>query len=424
MVGGSVRMTSVWQQTIALLWKNLLLKWRRKWHSILEWLQDLAYVLLMFLVAASAQVSPMNEFSPYAALGRVDSFTSQNFTVGYISTAPTARETMRRVAESQDLPGWTVQEFEDEEALLSEVKNHTAIAVIFHHPFQYHIRFSVYNISSPNDYTSYQGVCSNISENCYPTFYWSTGFLFLQAKIDSAIIEMTTSHMVQEQLTSIMVGRMASTQYSHSLVISVGIFVFGMCLSYVSMMYLLSLYVTRERMEMGTIMKTMRLKERAFWLSWGFLYLIYVIIIANLMTLVTGFFVFTRSSYGVILLLFILYGIASICVTFMLSALFRNPRVTAIAGFFITLLTSASGLLLLMKNLPKAVEVLLCIFPPFAFSVGLVESVHMEDDLRGVFFSHLTDVSSHIVFCCISLMVDSLLYGLLTLYFSKVLPGR
>ncbi|XP_066442093.1 ATP-binding cassette sub-family A member 9-like [Eleutherodactylus coqui] len=266
MVGGSVRKTSLWQQTIALLWKNLLLKWRRKWHSVLECLQNLAYVLLMFLVALSVMMSPHSQLSPYKALGRVNEFKSTNFTVGYVSTMPTAGEIMRRVAESGDL--------RDEQ------------------------------------------------------------------------------------------------------------------------------------------------------LSWGLLYLFYILIIANLMTLVTKFHVFIESSYGVILLLFILYGIASICVTFMLSALFRNPRVTAIVGFFITVFLSALSLLLLLKNLPKAVEVILCIFPPFAFSVGLMESIHLENYLEGVFFSDMTGSSSHILTSCVGLLLDSVLYALLTLYFSKILPDK
>ncbi|KAG9465184.1 hypothetical protein GDO78_018731 [Eleutherodactylus coqui] len=349
MAGGSVRKTSLWQQTIALLWKNLLLKWRRKWHSVLEWLQNLAYVLLMFIVAAMARMSPHSQLSPYEALGRVNEFKSTNFTVGYVSTMPTAGDIMRRVAESGDLRGLTVKEYEDENTLLNDVENNTAVAVVFHQPFQYHIQFPFDNISSPNDHISPPGECSNSSKDCIPTYYWSKGFLFLQARIDSVIIEMTTNHTVQEKLTSIMVAKMSTSEHFIRLVPIIGMFVFGMCLSYVSMTYLLSLYVTRERMEMSVIMKTMMLKERAFWLSWGLLYLFYILIIANLMTLVTKFHVFIESSYG---------------------------------------------------------------------------SIHLENDLEGVFFSDMTGSSSHILTSCVSLLMDSVLYALLTLYFSKILPDK
>ncbi|XP_075034204.1 ATP-binding cassette sub-family A member 9-like isoform X2 [Mixophyes fleayi] len=113
-----------------------------------------------------------------------------------------------------------------------------------------------------------------------------------------------------------------------------------------------------------------------------------------------------------------------ICFTFMLSALFRNPRVTAIVGFFITLFISALSLLLLLKNIPKVVEVLLCVLPPFAFSVGLTESIHLEAEMQGVFFTDITGNSSHVLSSCISLILNSVLYILLTLYFDKVLPDK
>ncbi|MEE6526741.1 hypothetical protein FKM82_027552, partial [Ascaphus truei] len=108
-------------------------------------------------------------------------------------------------------------------------------------------------------------------------------------------------------------------------------------------------------------------------LSWGLLYAGYALILAMLIALVITYSVLLESSYAVIMLLIFLYGISSISVTFMLSALFRNPRVTAIAGFFITLFLSALSVLLFMKGLPISVEVLLSIFPPFAFSVGLLQ---------------------------------------------------
>ncbi|XP_068120404.1 ABC-type organic anion transporter ABCA8-like isoform X2 [Hyperolius riggenbachi] len=217
---------------------------------------------------------------------------------------------------------------------------------------------------------------------------------------------------------------MRSTPYAWRNAVVTSVFVVGMCMCYVSLTYLLSLYVTRERCHMREVMKMMRLKDLAYWSSWALLYTVYVLIIANLMTLVVKMFVFWESSNVVLVLLFILYGLASISFTFMLSALFRNPRVTAIAGFFITLILSVSSLLLLMRNLPKFMEVVLSIFPHFAFAVGLMESVHLENDLKGVFFSDVTGDSAHILSSYISLTLDTVFYFMLTLYFDKVLPDK
>lgn len=49
-----------------------------------------------------------------------------------------------------------------------------------------------------------------------------------------------------------------------------------------------------------------------FRLSWGLLYIVSAIIIATLMALVATTYVFVQSSFGVIFLLFSLYGIATV----------------------------------------------------------------------------------------------------------------
>eukprot|EP00079_Xenopus_tropicalis_P028087 XP_012822740.1 PREDICTED: ATP-binding cassette sub-family A member 8-B-like [Xenopus tropicalis] len=379
--------TSLFQQTVALFWKNLLLKWRRKWHSTLEWLQNLAFVFLMFLTVAIELYGPTSDIdlSPAWVLGRLDAFN--NLSVGYVHTTSTSRDIMEKVAKGIIVPDIKVQEFADEEELIEAVSNMSMVAVTFVDEFSYHIRYQLPKRKHPNDYFAYMGNCGDDLSYCNPTYYWSEGFLSLQASIDSAIIDVRP-----------------------------------MC--YVSLMYLLSQYVTRERYEMKETLRLMRLQDLAFWLSWGLLYSCYVFIVANLMTLVTKPFVFITSSYGIIMFMFFLYGVALMSFTFMLSALFRNPRATAIAGFFITLLLSALGLILLSKHVPKSVEVLLSIFPQFAFAVGITQSVHMENDQEGVYFSDLTGGSSHMLSCFISLVLDSVFYMGLTLYFEKVLADK
>ncbi|KAG9462430.1 hypothetical protein GDO78_014147 [Eleutherodactylus coqui] len=112
------------------------------------------------------------------------------------------------------------------------------------------------------------------------------------------------------------------------------------------------------------------------------------------------------------------------CFTFMLIALIRHPRAAATAGFFITIIQSVLSLLLLMKDLPKSLEVLLSVFPTFAFSVGIAQTIHMEHEFQGVHFSDLANDSSHVLFSCIILIVDAIFYMILTLYFEKILSDK
>ncbi|XP_056409685.1 ATP-binding cassette sub-family A member 10-like [Hyla sarda] len=53
-----------------------------------------------------------------------------------------------------------------------------------------------------------------------------------------------------------------------------------------------------------------------------------------------------------------------------------------------------------------------------------LQSVHMEMDLQGVFFSDLTGDSCHVLGSYIGLLLDSILYFLLTLYFDKILADK
>ncbi|PIO15698.1 hypothetical protein AB205_0216010, partial [Aquarana catesbeiana] len=82
------------------------------------------------------------------------------------------------------------------------------------------------------------------------------------------------------------------------------------------------------------------------------------------------------------------------------------------------------GLLPLVNAIPKSLEVFLSIFHPFSFAIGIVESMHMENDLQGAFFSDIGGDSSHILSSAIYLTLDSVLYIILTLYFDKIIPDK
>ncbi|XP_069606800.1 ABC-type organic anion transporter ABCA8-like isoform X2 [Ranitomeya imitator] len=418
--------TSLLQQTLALLLKNLLLKWRSKCSTLWEWMQNLAFVLLMLALISIGEHRSLESIrhSPAQEFGALDGINSSNITVGYVRSPPSTREIMEKVAASSIVPENFV-EFEDESELLDAISRNLTVAVIFQDSFRYHIRYNMADIVLPNEYLSRMGFCDTPeSEYCVPFQYWKSGFISLQASIDSSIIEMTTNHSVWKNMASIRVTKMLSPTQMWRNNLHIGSFLLFINLSFVCVMYLLSLYVSRERREMKEIMDMMRLRNLAFWLSWAIMYTIYLFIIANLMTLLTQDFLFLQSSYGVIMLLFFLYGLSSMCFTFMLIALIKSPRATAIAGFFITFLQSVLSLLLLMKDLPKSMEVLLSIFPTFAFSVGITQTVYLERDFRGAHFSNMMDNSSHILFSCIVLIVDAFFYMMMTLYFEKILADK
>ncbi|XP_077316739.1 cholesterol transporter ABCA5-like isoform X3 [Lithobates pipiens] len=424
MSGGTGRETSLVQQTFALLRKNILVQWRRLGHVVLEWLQHLALIFVLFLVLTIKGSPSQNEYTPVVVVGHLNEFSNRSFPVGYISTTPAIQDIMQRVSRSPITPEISVQEFQNTSDLLDEVDWNITVAVEFENEFTYFIRYHHYIIPIPNDYLADRGYCESSGNNCLPLEYWKAGFIYLQASIDSAIVEKNTKQSLWDGLAATEVVKMKSLDYTERTVLHMGTIIFDLSMCFVSLSYLMTLQITRERRKTRELMRMMGLKDLAFWLSWGLLYIASAIIIATFMALVATTYVFVQSSFGVFFLLFSLYGVATVCFNCLLSALFRKHRLAAILGFFITLFLSALGLLPLMNAIPKSLEVFLSIFHPFSFAVGMVESIHMENDLQGAFFSDIGGDSSHILSSAIYLMLDSVLYIILTLYFDKIIPDK
>ncbi|XP_073516404.1 ATP-binding cassette sub-family A member 9-like isoform X2 [Phyllobates terribilis] len=422
MTGETQRDTSLWLQTFALLKKNLLLQWRKKWQTALDWMNFVALVLMLFALTYIYRNSSKDSIKAAEDLGRLDQFDKRNIVVGYVPSTPAVQEIMQKVNESIKNLGLTVQEFLEEEEMLQNTSRSADVGVIFHSKFKYTIRYKANDVPNPSDLRD-AGTCRDDYMPCLPSLYWKNGFLLLQASIDGAIVELTTNHSVRANMVSTVAVQMKSATRARKF-LAMGSLILAMCMSYATLLYTMMVTISQERKEVREIMRMMGLQDLAYWLSWGLLYVVYFVIIAPVITLIVKIFVFVESSYAVILLLFLFYGISMISFTFMLCALFRTPSHTVTADFFSMLIMSILSILPLVKVLPKPLEILLCIFPPFAFCLGITESIHMENDFQGVFFSDIAGDSRHILTSYIGLLLDSVLYILLTLYFDKILADK
>ncbi|XP_073463276.1 ABC-type organic anion transporter ABCA8-like [Aquarana catesbeiana] len=417
------RTGSLVHQTFALLRKNILVQWRRLEYVVMEWLQHLVLIYLLLTMLDDRHDLRHSSYVPTEVLGRLDGFSSKSFPVGYIPTTPAIWDIMQRVSRSPIIPEISVQEFQNTSDLLDAVNAEKVIVgVEFENEFTYFIRYLHYTILSPH--LADRGFCISSVYGCHHLEYWEVGFISLQASIDSAIVERKTKQSLWDDLATTEVVKMKSLNLTEMVVSYMGTGMYVMSMCFISLSYLMTLKITRERRKTREMMRMMGLKDLAFWLSWGLLYTISAIIIATLMALVATTYVFVQSSFGVIFLLFSLYGIATVCFNCMLSALFRKHRLTAILGLLITLFLAALGLLPLMIVMPKSLEVFLSIFHPFSFAVGILESMHMQNNYQGTFFSDISGDSSHILFSAIYLSLDSLLYIILTLYFDKIIPDK
>ncbi|KAM4032236.1 ABC-type organic anion transporter ABCA8-like isoform 2-T3 [Anomaloglossus baeobatrachus] len=410
-------------QIFALLKKNVLLLWRRKLQTVLDWMNFLTMALMLFALTFIYRSSGHNSVVPAEGLGRLDQSRKTDFVVGFVPSVPATREIMQKVNESIKNQGLSVQEYLDKEQMLQNTSGSAEVGVVFRSKFQYSIMYKKSDVPNPSDFKDVGSCVDDVRPPCFPSLYWKNGFLLLQAAIDMAIVEVTTNRSVPAHLPSTAAVQMKSATHTRK-ILAMGSLIVAMCVTYTTILHTMMETVSKERAELREVLRMTGLRDWAYWLSWGLLYVVYFLVLAPVITLSVWIFVFVESSFAVILLLFFLYGISMVSFTFMLCALYRTPNHTVTAGFFATILMSILSLLPLVKVLPKPLEILLCIFPPFAFSLGITESIHMENDLQGVFFSDIVGDSCHILASYIGLLLDSVLYILLTLYLDKILADK
>uniref|UniRef100_A0A8C9FD21 ABC transporter domain-containing protein n=1 Tax=Pavo cristatus TaxID=9049 RepID=A0A8C9FD21_PAVCR len=247
------------------------------------------------------------------------------------------------------------------------------IGVVFKDDFSYHLRFQSYSVISP--------------------------------------IDMKTNHSVWEEMKSISGIRLQSPLIKSIYKQNYLWFTIYSMLCFSPYMYFLSVKVIREKKKLKVLMKAMGLQDIAFWLSWSLLYTIYISVTSSLLTAITFREVTQDYSFSEIYFLYFFYGIASIHFCFMLSSLLKQPRITSFVGFFLHIVFGSLGFLTLFEQVPPSLEWVFNLFSPYTFTAG-ISKVCSKQKLYPFF--NLYGM----------LILDSILYFLLAIYFDKVLPGK
>ncbi|NXN25552.1 ABCAA protein, partial [Nycticryphes semicollaris] len=421
------RNTSVIQQTKILLWKNVLIKWRMKMQSFQEWVLSLLFLPLMFIVCTFMMTIRYPEV-PYSSLGQLDdpAYNATGVTVAFTPVTTTTKHIMNKVALNSVMTGIKLEALDNEKALEKAwISNNDIIGVVFKDNFSYHLRFAAGKVAIPNDNFGYVDNCFNFSSRyCDSPRYWYKGFLSLQSSIDAAIIEVVTNHSVWEEMKSIAGVRMKSRSVIAAITLEYSYFMITVVMCFSPFMYFLSMNVVREKKKLKVLMKTMGLRDIAFWLSWSLLYAVYVMVLSCLLTALVVQDAFYLSSFPAVLLLFFLYGLACIHLVFLLCSLLRTSKLAGSMGFLLTFLFGCLSLAVLIENLPEPLKWFLSLFCPFAFNVGIAKVFHLEKYGIGFSFSNLMEESYFLFSTYIMLVFDSVFYMLLALYFDKVLPGK
>ncbi|XP_077184470.1 ATP-binding cassette sub-family A member 10-like isoform X2 [Paroedura picta] len=341
--------------------------------------------------------------------------------IAYTPGTKTARAIMEKIEKSSVIKGIRTELMEDEEAVgEAHQEDEGIIGVIFQDNFSYRLRFSSRDISFPNDYISGTDTCYNYSSDyCFNPSYWHKGFLSLQTSIDAALIELTTGHSVWDEMKSIHGIRMRSRLISSSsnIEFSFVVLILPMCFS--PFIYFLSQNVSREKRKLKELMKMMGVRDMAFWISWDLLYAVYILIMSSLVTPVIKYFILPTSCFSALFLLLFLYGLASIHLCFMLSSLLKTAKATSSFVFVLTFFFGALSVTMLIFQMPAPLEWMLSLFCPFAFGAKISKIIMLQKYGKALHLFNIVEDS-----CFYILVIDSILYMLLALYFDKVIPDK
>ncbi|EHB07722.1 ATP-binding cassette sub-family A member 9 [Heterocephalus glaber] len=329
----SKRHICVHQQMWTLLCKNCLKKWRMKRETMLEWL--LSFLLVLFAFLFSSNLHQVNDSSqiPAMDLGRVDSFNASNYIIAFAPESKTTQEIMSKVASA---------------------------------PFM-------------------KAHCQAVDEKitCESSMFWEKGFVAFQAAINAAIIEIAVNHSIMEELMSITGVNMKILPFIAQGGITTDFFIFFCIISFSSFIYHLSVNVTQERQYIKSLMTMMGLRESAFWLSWGFMYAGFILVMAVLMALIVkSTQIVALTGFMVVFILFFLYGLSLITLAFLMSMLIKKPHLTGLAVFLLIIFWGSLGFTALYRHLPAFLEWILCLLSPFAFTAGMAQLIHLDYDVN------------------------------------------
>lgn len=466
-------MATFWGQFKAVMRKNIILKKRNKKQTLQEIIMPLYFIAILIIIKISVKpeenprLTDMPENSVYAP--RLLSLSKKDIRLLiapddlYIQDLMTEVNTIFQTATNLTSPP-TLQYFKNRsEAENSFIQNSTSVwaGIVFSFAnnasldytgggnLTYAIRKGRADI--PNTAMSglfaTQGGCrgryqpkSNkglyTGEDCAVNKYLWTGFSALQAAIDSAIIRRYGGDPNFEH-PGISVQMLPKPEFqpdsNYIQVISSIYFV----IAYSPIIsFLATNLVAEKEKKIKEGMRMMGLKSSVFWMSWGLLYSVMIIGITAIVTIIAAVAkFFAHSNVFLFFLLLVFYGLSIIGLAFMITPFFNKARAAGALASFGSIILS---LLYLIVSLTRKTSVdgasvsysisvpvrwILSLLSPVALSLGIDQAIYL--DLRGgMNFETAKDGEFPLYAPLIMLIVDSILYFLLAMYFDNVIPGE
>ncbi|XP_027928069.1 ABC transporter A family member 1 isoform X2 [Vigna unguiculata] len=183
-----------------------------------------------------------------------------------------------------------------------------------------------------------------------------------------------------------------------------------------------SVFEKEQKIKEGLYM--MGLKDGIFHLSWFITYALQFAISSGILTACTMYNLFKYSDKTLVFAYFFVFGLSAIMLSFLISTFFKRAKTAVAVGtlsflgaFFPYYTVNDEGVSIILK-------VIASLLSPTAFALGSINFADYERAHVGLRWSNIWRESSGVNFlaCLLMMILDTLLYCAIGLYFDKVLP--
>ncbi|XP_018027871.1 cholesterol transporter ABCA5, partial [Hyalella azteca] len=477
---------TLWQQYMALLRRNFLIKIRERRKTISEFALPLYFLLILALLRLAipapsypAQLNPHDYGNVWGSAVHLCNVT--------LHSTPNTTQVRRVVdAVARAVRGRSVY-YEKEEDIVDVYRNHSPsveVALVFsEEPLRdrnYTIRMNpvLRPLPDPSNLWVSPTMCRQTVNGslespitCPPTYYYYSGLLGLQGLVDWAILrdetlvddfnvapQRTTTWTPQHSgplsatgphpteldnlpcislpnynLFNTSLPNISYQSFPLDAVVSSNLEVLRdivplyMVFSWAQfIVYMLMLIVEEKEKKIKEGMKMMGLQGVVYWLSWLTVYGLYVVVLALLCTIILPLAnIFLYASPGYCFLLFILYGLSSIILALMMTPFFSKAKVAGVVGNLTQVFMSLLFYLqvYLGDQIDPVYYWLLALMSPCAFSFAIDKILVLDVTAGGLSSSTLwTGPGLPFAGSLIMISLDIVLYLVLALYLDAVVP--
>ncbi|ORX51393.1 hypothetical protein BCR36DRAFT_411859 [Piromyces finnis] len=247
----------------------------------------------------------------------------------------------------------------------------------------------------------------------------------VQALVNNAIFKTLTNttnnsqniHIYSKTMDSLGISTKFKTNIIHNDVPFVMLFFYIPCIC-----SLLNHLVIEKESRIKESLVIIGLKRSTFWISWGIIYGVIVIITSIIVT--TAMYIsnlFIHVHWSITIFILITYGLTCCCISFILSTLLKKSKTANVVGVMVIITFFLIYLLFFVIRTKEIIWILNCLISPFCFLSIFTKIIDMEKEhhsitLGDVFTDeYLSKNFSALVFILV-------LYFIMALYLDMVLP--